>query len=82
MPRFFLNWPSDSEEEDYFYIFFSIILPFHYYLPLEKDVALHLIKCESPPPKKKILKNFQYYLQIRYYLPLEKSVALRLNKLV
>jgi hypothetical protein len=32
-------------------IFFSVFLLFRYYLPLEKDVPLHLNKLESPPPK-------------------------------
>ena len=31
--------------------YFNIILHFCYYLPLEKGVALHLNKLESPPPK-------------------------------
>ena len=34
-----------------FFNIFNIILLFHYYLPLEKGVALYLNKLESPPPK-------------------------------
>ena len=63
---------------------FNIILHFRYNLPLEKGVALHLNKLESPFPKvleKKILNIFNIILHFRYNLPLEKGVALHLNKL-
>ena len=64
------------------------------YLPLEKCVAFHLNKLESPSPKdalcqvwlklvhleKKILK-FINVISLFCYLPLEKGVPLYLNKL-
>ena len=39
------NWPSGSNE------FINVFPLLHYYLPLEKGVALHLNKLESPSPK-------------------------------
>ena len=30
---------------------FNVFLLFHYYLPFEKDMALHINKNESPSPK-------------------------------
>ena len=36
--------------------FFSELLLFRYYLPLEKGVALHLNKFESQPPKNNCAK--------------------------
>ena len=47
--KFDWNWPSGSGED--FLKFFSVFLLFHYYLPLEKSVSLHLNKLESPCPK-------------------------------
>ena len=44
--KFDLNWLNGSGEDD-----FLILSQFHYYLPLEKVLALHLKKFESPSPK-------------------------------
>ena len=35
----------------YYFLCMNVYLLFHYYLPLEKDVAIHLKKLESPSPK-------------------------------
>ena len=86
------NWPSVLEKK-----IFNKILHFRYYLPLEKDVTIHLNKLESLPSKdalcyvclklakqfwKRIcLINLNRNLLFRYYFPLEKGVALHLNKL-
>ena len=74
----------------------NIILLIRYYLPLEKGVALHFNKLESPSPKDALCKvwltlaqwiwirrilNFMYFSLFRNYLPLEKNGALHLNKL-
>ena len=72
-------------------------LLFRDYIPLEKGVALHLNKLESPSPKdalcqvwfklakwfwrRRFLNIFNIFYSFRYYLPLEKGVALHLNKL-
>ena len=68
---------------------------FRHYLPLEKGVALHSKKCESPSPKYALcqvwLKLAQWFLRrcfkfvnvfslFRNYLPLEKGVALHSKK--
>ena len=71
---------------------FNVVSLFRYYLPLEKGVALHLNKCDSPPPKNALcqfwLKLSQWFLRrrflnfvnvfslFRYYLPSEKGMAL------
>ena len=76
---------------------FNIILLFHFTLPFEKAVALHLNKLESPPLKdvlckvwlkltklfwiRRFLNIFNIILIFCYYLPLEKGVALHLKKL-
>ena len=72
--------------------FVNVFLLFRYYLPLEKGVAIHLNKIESPSPKDALcqvwLKLAQWFwrrsffnifniiLLFRYYLPLEKGVTL------
>ena len=55
---FFLNWPSDSEEEDYFYIFFSIILLFHYYLPWRRTWPFIWSNVNPLHPRRRFLKIF------------------------
>ena len=76
--------------------FVSVLSLFHNYLPLEKDVALHLKKLEFPSPIKlcakfawlklaqafckKIFKFLRCALLFRNYLPYENGVALHLNK--
>ena len=90
------NLPRCSREKDFFNFLFVFSL-FRYYLPLEKDVALHLNKNESPSPKDTLcqvkLKLAQWFLRRRFlkvvnlislfcnYLPLRKGMALHLNKL-
>ena len=77
--------------------FFNIFLLFHNYLPLEKGVAHHLNKLESPSPRDALcyvwlklvhwfwrrwfLNFFHVFLLFCNYLPLEKGMALHLNKL-
>ena len=77
--------------------FFNVFSLYPYYLPLEKGMALHLNKYESPLPKDALcqvwLKLGQWFFRRRflkfvnvfslfpYYLPLEKGGALHLNKL-
>ena len=83
------NWPSGSNE------FINVFPLLHYYLPLEKGVALHLNKLESPSPKDSLcqvwltlaqwftrffLDFFIVFSLFRYYLLLEKGVAIHLNK--
>ena len=46
--KFNWDWPCDSGD---FFKVYTIILLFCYYLPLEKDVALHLNRFESTSPK-------------------------------
>ena len=69
--------------------FVNVFSLFRYYLPLEKGVALHLNKLESPSPKDALsqvwLKLAQWFLRRRflkfvnvfslfpYYLPLENN---------
>ena len=48
--KFGWNWPSGSGGGD-FLILSLYFSPFHNYLPLEKNAALHLNKLESPLPK-------------------------------
>ena len=48
--KFGWNWPTGSEEEDFFN-FVNVFSQFHNYLPLEKGGALYLNKLESPSPK-------------------------------
>ena len=76
---------------------FNIILYFRYCLPLDRGVALHLNKLESPPPKdalcqiwlklamwfwrRRFFKSFNRNYLFRQYLPLEKGVAVQMNKL-
>ena len=45
------NWPSTVVLKRGFLNIFNIILLFHFTLPFEKGVALHLNKLESPPLK-------------------------------
>ena len=49
---------------------FNVFTLFHYYLPLEKDGALHLDKLESPSPKDALwqiwLKLAQWFLRRRW----------------
>ena len=47
-----LNWCSGSWED----FSVNIFLLFHNYFPLEKGVALHLFKLESPPIKNAFAK--------------------------
>ena len=44
-------YPVDLEEEIFFNNFVHVFSLFHSYIPLEKGVALHLKKLESPSPK-------------------------------
>ena len=72
--------------------FVNLFLLFRYYLPLEKDRALHLNKPDSPSPKDTWMKLAKWYLRkflkfclciftiFRYYLPLEKDMVFHLNK--
>ena len=79
---------------------FHFKMYFHYFviiLPLEKEMALHLKKLESPSPqdalfqvwlklaqwfwRRTFLNFMNVYLLFRNYLPLEKGMALYLNKL-
>ena len=69
---------------------------FHYYLPLEKGMALYLNKHELPSPKdtlcqvwmklahffwrRRFFRIGQYIFTIHNYLPMEKSRVLHLNK--
>ena len=46
--KFGCNWPCNSREEDF--LILSIYFLLHNHLPLEKGVALHLNKLESPSP--------------------------------
>ena len=48
------NWPSGSGER--FLDFFNVLLLFHYYLPLQEGMVLHLNKLESNSPKDAICK--------------------------
>ena len=90
------NWPSGSAEED----FQISSMYFHYfrnYLPLEKDVAIHLNKIwiHFAPGcfvtslveiclvvlEKRFLNFVIVFLLFRNYHPLENSMVLHLNKL-
>ena len=44
------NWPGRSGEDNFFN-FGNVFSLFRNYLPFEKDVALHMVKLESPSPK-------------------------------
>ena len=72
------------------------IFTLSYYLPLEKGVALHLNKIESPLPKdalcqvwlnlaswflRRRLKFINVFSLFPYFLPFEKGVAQHLNRL-
>ena len=77
--------------------FVNIFSLFRYYLSIEKVVALHLNKLESPSPKDalcqvwlkldlclwrgRFLNIANVFSLFRYYLPLEKGVALHLKKI-
>ena len=77
--------------------FVNVFSLFRYYLPLEKGLALHLNKYESPSPKdalcqvwlklallflrRRFLKFVNVFSLFHYYLTLEKGGALHLNKL-
>ena len=66
----------------------------HYYLPLEKDVAVHLKKLESPSPNDALCQvwlklaplfwrrflNYVSAILLFRYLPLKDGMALHLNK--
>ena len=64
------NWPTGSEEEDFFN-FVTIFLLFRNYLPLEKSRALHLNKIESCTPKDDLcqvwLKLAQWFWRRRFF---------------
>ena len=62
------NWPSGAREKNYFVIVFSL---FQNYLPLEKDVAIHLNKQEFPSPMAALyqvwLKLAEFFWRRRYF---------------
>ena len=51
-----IAWPYDFEDED-FKISLVFFLVFSNYLPLEKDLALHLNKLETPSPKNALCQD-------------------------
>ena len=57
IPNVGWNRPSGSGEEDFFKPV-NVILQFHYYLPLEKGVAFHLNKLESPFSKDDLCQDW------------------------
>ena len=81
------NWPSGSGEEDFLNTF-NIILDFRFYLPLKKDVTLHLKKLESPlvpslveigPPK-----NLKWFSSTQIYIApsfAKSAKILRMNNM-
>ena len=91
------NWPNGSGEKALKIFTIYNFTFFHYYLPLESGLALHLNKLESPSPKdalcqvclklanrfwrRKLINVLNRNLQFHYHLPLEKGVDFHLNKL-
>jgi hypothetical protein len=87
-------WLASSGEDDLNKIF-SVFLLFCYYLPLERDIPLHLNKLESHPQRwfvpslikigpvvleKMILKDPIPFLHFCDYLPFEEDLVLYFNK--
>ena len=94
--KFGLNWPISFGKIFFLYISSLYVRYFVSILPLKKDMALPLIKLESPLPKDALcqvwlklaswfqgiffLNSFNVFTLFPTYLPLVKGVTLHFNK--